>query len=264
MSALPQGLERRHPDLDDDAWALFCEHFTLFPWEEVRAGAGFELGCGAGRWSSLVVQATGSLVAIEPDPALAERAARNLAGEHRMRVVAGDLEAAGLEDSSMDFGFALDAIQSAESPAAQLAACVRKLKPGAPFLLYLCYALDNRPAWFRAAWQASDLLRRGIQAQPPFAREALASAVAAGAYWPLARLSRRLERLGVDVSRVPLSTYRTASLCTMRQGASERFAAEAQARFTATEVRRLMRDAGLTQVQISDGLPYWTALGRRA
>ena len=37
------------------------------------------------------------------------------------------------------------------------------IKPGAPFLLYLYYALDQRPAWFKAVWAASDVVRRGVE-----------------------------------------------------------------------------------------------------
>jgi hypothetical protein len=32
-----------------------------------------------------------------------------------------------------------------------------KLKPGAPFLIYLCYALHNRPIWFRAVWRMTNV-----------------------------------------------------------------------------------------------------------
>ncbi|GMU60885.1 MAG: hypothetical protein AMXMBFR34_26480 [Myxococcaceae bacterium] len=45
---------------------------------------------------------------------------------------------------------------------AAIASCARKLKPGAPLLLYLHYRFDNRPAWFQSLWKLSDLGRSRI------------------------------------------------------------------------------------------------------
>ena len=49
----------------------------------------------------------------------------------------------------MDFGYSLGVLHHLEDTQAGMAACVRKLKPGAPFLVYIYYALENRPIWFR-------------------------------------------------------------------------------------------------------------------
>ncbi|MCY7329778.1 MAG: class I SAM-dependent methyltransferase, partial [Saprospiraceae bacterium] len=65
-----------------------------------------------------------------------------------------------LPDGAMDFGYSLGVLHHIPDTRAALAACVRKLKPGAPFLLYLYYAFDNRPWWFKALWRLSDVVRR--------------------------------------------------------------------------------------------------------
>jgi len=265
MTTAPPGIRRDdsgHPELDDDAWQLFTEHFSIFPWSELTADTrGLDFGAGAGRWASLVGQRVAHLAVVEPDPQRADLARAHL-GAHPACVTQPDL--AGIEDASLDFAYALSAVQAAEDPAAVLAAIARKLKPGAPLLTYLCYALDNRPTWYRAVWRASDLLREGIARQPAPARALFATALAAGAYWPVAKATGRLERLGVGVDGLPLATYRNASFATMREGALERFAARVQARFTAAEVRGLLREAGFERVRLSGGPPYWTALAYRA
>jgi hypothetical protein len=46
----------------------------------------------------------------------------------------------------MDFGYSLGVLHHLPDPRAGLAACVTKLKPGAPMLVYIYYAFDNRPA----------------------------------------------------------------------------------------------------------------------
>jgi len=42
---------------------------------------------------------------------------------------------------------------------AAIRSCAALLKPGAPLLLYLYYATDNRPRWFRWLWQFSHTAR---------------------------------------------------------------------------------------------------------
>ena len=62
-----------------------------------------------------------------------------------------------------------------------------KLKQGAPFLIYLYYALDNRPLWFRAVWRLSNLFRIVISRFPAVLRLIVSQIIAALVYWPLAR-----------------------------------------------------------------------------
>ena len=145
-----------------------------------------------------------------------------------------------------------------------LRACVRKLKPGAPFLLYLYYALDNRPALFRAIWRGSDLARRGIARLPFPLRYGVSQVIAGTVYYPLARTARALQRLGVDVQSVPLSAYRERSFYVMRTDALDRFGTKLERRFTRREMDELMRSAGLTNIRFHEASPFWTAVGYRA
>jgi len=254
-----------HPALGDDEWRLFQEHFSIFPWSSLPPQAcGFEMGCGSGMWAALVAQRCGQLWAIESDEVQASDAQQNLRGIEHIQVHQGTLSDSGIEPGSMDFGYALSAIQEASHPAELLRSCVEKLKPGAPFLLYLCYALDNRPTWYRALWRASDIGRRVISRSSPKTRARLSTALALGAYLPLARGARLAERLGLPVDALPLATYRAARFDTMKQGAAERFAAPSQARFSAEQLRVLMANAGLHRLQVSTEPPFWTAVGYRA
>jgi ubiquinone/menaquinone biosynthesis C-methylase UbiE len=63
---------------------------------------------------------------------------------------------------SMDFGYSLGVLHHVADREGALRAAVRALKPGAPLLIYLYYAFDNRPRWFRALWRLSDVARRLI------------------------------------------------------------------------------------------------------
>ena len=140
---------------------------------------------------------------------------------------------------------------------------MRKLKPGAPFLLYVYYSFDNRPGWYAAVWRLSDIGRRSIARLPFGLRHGLTSGIAVAVYWPLARFARLAERLGANVSHWPLSAYRQRSFYSMRTDALDRFGTKLEQRFSREQIRQMMETAGLHQIRFSDEVPYWTAYGRR-
>ena len=169
-----------------------------------------------------------------------------------------------LGDGSQDFGYALGVLHHIPDTSAAMADCVRKLKPGAPFLVYLYYAFDNRPVWFRALWRLSDLGRKVICRLPFAMRKSVTTLVAALVYWPLARLAQLLEGLGMNVEGIPLSPYRASSFYTMRTDALDRLGTRLEQRFTRNQIGAMMRGAGLDDIRFSTGVPYWVAIGTRS
>jgi len=164
----------------------------------------------------------------------------------------------------MDFGYCLRVLHRLPNPEAGLAASVRKLKPGAPLLVYIYHAFDNRPVWFRLLWRASDLVRRLLSKAPFQLKSAAADAMAAFIHWPLARSAALAERLGVRVANWPLSAYRWRSYYSMRTDALDRFGTRLEHRMTAREIRDAMEQAGLVDIRLSSSVPFWCAVGRRA
>lgn len=243
---------------------MFDGYFAVFPFDELPAKAeGFDLGCGSGRWAAGVAPHVGRLHCIDPSAEALDVARRRLAGVDNVDFHLASSETIPLPDSSQDFGYSLGVLHHIPDTAAALADCVAKLKPGAPFLVYLYYAFDNRPAWYRGLWRTSDLGRRAIARLPFALRKAVTSTIAAGVYWPLARLAKLAERAGADVTTLPLSDYRHRSFYGMRTDALDRFGTRLEQRFTRDQIRRMMENAGLDQIVFHDGVPYWTACGRR-
>ena len=246
----------------NEVLAIFDQYFAIFPWDALPPDAvGFDLGCGSGRWAGCVAPRVGTLHCIDASEAAVRVARRNLARYANCLFHTASVDAIPLPDGSMDFGYSLGVLHHVPDSLAGLRSCTAKLKPGAPFLVYLYYAFDNRPLWFRALWRASDILRRGIARLPHRARYWLSTAIAAGVYLPLARGARLLERRGVDVSSFPLSAYRHRSFYTMRTDARDRFGTRLERRFTAAQIRRMMSDAGLDGITFSPSVPYWCAVG---
>jgi SAM-dependent methyltransferase len=243
---------------------IFSRYFSLFPWERLPpSAAGFDLGCGSGRWAYFCARRVGRLHCIDPSAAALEVARKRLAGLGNCLVHHAAVDAIPLDDASLDFGYSLGVLHHVPDTAKGIRSCVRKLKPGAPFLLYLYDAFDNRPRWFRTVWRLSDVLRRGVSVLPYPIKYVTTQALAIFVYYPLARLARALERLGIDVGGLPLSAYRDKSFYTMRTDALDRFGTRVERRFTKREIEAMMRDAGLERIAFSPHEPFWCAIGYR-
>ena len=242
--------------------AAFTDYFSIFPWESLPPGAeGFDAGCGSGRWAALVAPRIGRLHCIDASGRALAVAAKNVAHLSNCELHEASIDALPLDDGSQDFGYSLGVLHHMPDTAAGLASCVKKLKAGAPFLVYLYYSLDNRPAWYRALWRASDALRRSVATLPERKRLIVSDVLAAAVYWPLSRAARSVERLGFDASQMPLFSYRTRSFYTMRTDALDRFGTRLEHRFSRGQIESMMRNAGLERISFRDGPPYWCAVG---
>jgi ubiquinone/menaquinone biosynthesis C-methylase UbiE len=243
---------------------MFGEYFAIFPWDDLPSDVvGFDAGCGSGRWAALVAPRIGRLYCIDASADALAVAQKRLAGLTNVTFHATPLDAMPLADNSMDFGYSLGVLHHLPDPAAGLAACVRKLKRGAPMLVYIYYAFDNRPAWFRTLWRASDLLRQALSRAPFRFKSVFAELLAACVYWPLARGAQLSERLGGDVANWPLGAYRWRSYYAMRTDALDRFGTRIEHRMTQAQIKALMENAGLHEIRFRDAEPFWCAVGRK-
>lgn len=246
---------------EEEARRIFGEYFSVFPWSKLPDGAtGFDMGCGSGRWARLVAPRVGHLHCIDPSSAL-EVARRALQDHPNVTMHSASVDDAPLPNGSQDFGYSLGVLHHIPDTAEAMRACVAMLKPGAPFLVYLYYAFDNRGALFRLAWQGSDLLRRGIHRLPSGAKHLVTDLIAITVYFPLARICRFIEWLGMDVSGVPLSYYRKHSFYTMRTDSRDRFGTPLEQRFTRAQIQQMMEAAGLCNIEFSAQAPFWCAVG---
>lgn len=244
---------------------MFEEYFSIFPFDELPPDAqGFDMGCGTGRWAALAAERVGKLHCIDPAEKALDVAKRRLSALSNVTFHLAGVDDIPFADGSQDFGYALGVLHHIPDTQAAMANCVRKLKARAPFLIYIYYAFDNRPAWFRLLWRASDLGRRAISRLPFALRKRVTSAIAGGVYYPLARFARAMERRGRDVRNVPLSFYRDRSFYSMRTDALDRFGTRLEQRFTRSEIEQMMERCGLIDIRFRDGAPYWVACGRKA
>ncbi|MDB5875978.1 MAG: hypothetical protein JWQ07_5420 [Ramlibacter sp.] len=247
-----------------DREAIFRSYFQIFPWNELPINStGIDVGCGSGRWSAMVAPRVGHLHLLDASKEALAVARENLATSANVTFHHASVGNIPLDDDSLDFAFSLGVLHHVPDTAAAISAIAAKLKVGAPFLVYLYYALDNRPWWYRFVWRFSNVFRLIISPLPPKARLALSQMIALLVYWPLARFAALVERVGFSPSAIPLESYRHRDFYVMRTDAYDRFCTRLEQRFTRRKIEQMLQSAGFGAIQFSDQVPYWCAVAKK-
>ena len=241
---------------------IFDDYFRIFPWHLLPpGGVGIDVGCGTGRWSMLVSPRVGHLHLLDASAEALAVAKQNLSFADNVSFHANSVADIPLPSQSLDFAYSLGVLHHVPDTQAAIAAIADKLKPGAPFLVYLYYALDNRPAWYRALWRMTNLARLVISRLPHPLRLVVSQTIAVLVYWPLARGARLLSRCGLSARFLPLAYYADKSFYVMRTDAYDRFCTRLEKRFTRGEIEHMLERAGFDDVQFSRSEPFWCAVG---
>jgi SAM-dependent methyltransferase len=254
----------RHEFAAADREAIFQLYFDIFPWQELPSGAvGLDVGCGSGRWSVMVAPRVGHLHLLDASPDALAVARQNLADAANVSFHLASVGDLPLTDNSLDFAFSLGVLHHVPDTTAAIRSIASKLKRKAPFLIYLYYALDNRPWWYRTVWRASNILRLGISRMPPHLRLIISQIIAVLVYWPLARVAALLERVGISPVALPLESYRHRTFYVMRTDAYDRFCTRLEQRFTRKQIAQMLTDAGFDEIRFSEQVPYWCAVAKK-
>jgi ubiquinone/menaquinone biosynthesis C-methylase UbiE len=242
----------------------FDQYFHIFPWDDLPANAeGLDGGCGTGRWATLVAQRVGRLHLLDASDGALSVARRNLANAKNVSFHLASVSEIPLPDRSLDFAYSLGVLHHIPDTLDALKHIATKLKPNAPLLVYVYYALDNRPHWFRAIWRASNAARLVISKFPHWLKLVTSQLIAATVYWPLARTCALLSRLGIATRSIPLEAYKDCSFYMMRTDAYDRFCTSLEKRFTRAEIEQMLREAGFDRIVFSDQVPFWCAVARK-
>ena len=188
-------------------------------------------------------------------------ARRNLSNAINVSFHQASVDSLPFEEGSFDFAYSLGVLHHVPDTAEAIQSIARILKAGAPFLIYLYYAFDNRPKWFRAIWKASDMLRRLISMMPVSLKNVTCDAIALLVYLPLARVALMLERFGKLPDAWPLAYYRNCEFYVMRTDALDRFGTTLEQRFSKQEIESMLESAGFKDIHFSERQPFWCAVG---
>ena len=224
-----------------------------------------DFGCGTGRYTKYIHARFGSIAAIDPSEAIFS-ASHLLKNQSNVYFYKASIDNLPFNDDYFDFGFSLGVLHHIPDTQKAMNACVKKVKPGGYFLVYLYYNMDNRGIVFKLIFQLSNLVRRVVSRMPNRMKKIVCDILAIVLCMPFVGLSRLLRFLGVPrrIRRhIPLQYYEDLSFYVIRNDSLDRFGTPLEKRFTKIEIEEMMRNAGLTDIVISNKSPYWHAVGKK-
>lgn len=240
---------------------MFNSYFSIFPWNKINnSHVGFDLGCGSGRWAKIISNKVKTLYCIEPSSAI-DIAKDNLKENKNCIFLRESDSNMSIKDNSMDFGYSLGVLHHIPDINVALKNAVLKLKKNAPLLVYIYYAFDNRSRLYNFTWKISNFIRKIISKLPFKIKSFICDLIAFFIYLPLAKIALIFERFGLKIDNFLLSYYRDKSFYTMRTDALDRFGTKLENRFTKKEIKTLLHNAGLDNIEFSEDAPYWCAIG---
>lgn len=246
---------------DEEKSKIFDDYFHLFPWSKLTADAvGLDVGCGSGRWAAIVAPRVGHLHLVDASQDALQVARKNLSGLMNCSFHHASVGELPFSDNSLDFAYSLGVLHHVPDTADAIRSVAKRLKQGAPFLVYLYYAFDNRPLWFRMIWGISDIVRRMICRLPYMLRLLICQLISVLVYLPFARVAQLLDSVGALPSSWPLAYYRDKSFYVMRTDALDRFGTRLEQRFSKQQIELMLENAGFKDIHFSDKQPYWCAV----
>jgi SAM-dependent methyltransferase len=225
-----------------------------------------DIGCGSGRFIKYLKGRYAHITGIDPSQAIF--AANELIGkEEKVDLVQASTDSIPFPDGHFDFGYSLGVLHHIPDTQKALEDCVKKVKPGGHFLVYLYYSLDNKPYYFRIIFFLSNLIRLIVSKMPPGLKKFTCSLLAIIFYMPFVLLCRFLRFLGVPKKirqNIPLQGYEDQSFYIIRNDSLDRFGTPLEQRFSRKQIQAMMEKAGLKNIIFSEKVPYWHAVGEKA
>ena len=244
--------------------AIFDDYFHLFPWGDIHEeSTGADIGCGSGRWASLVAERVDSLICVDASDSALSVAKNELRKFSNVAYINAEVGALPFQDSSLDYAYSLGVLHHVPDTQNALNDIARVLKSNGVFLAYFYYRFDNRPNWFRGLWKMSNIFRVIISKLHSSVRFQLCDLIAITIYWPLAKIAGVLDRHNCMPKNFPLGFYKDKSLYVMRTDALDRFGTTLEKRFSRDEISLMLEISGFTKICFSNREPFWCVVARK-
>lgn len=253
-----------------EEWQRYCEilpehkkefssYFDLVDLSSLQNSRICDLGCGMGRWSHFAKDYCKELILVDFSDAIFTARDNLRAANHCFFFMADILQLPFRLDFA-DFIFCLGVLHHLPTPCLDE---VRRLRYFAPQLLvFLYYALDNRPWYFRLILKFVTVVRLLVcRIRTPLFRRFFTYAGTIVLYYPLIAVGHFFQLFNLG-RLIPLyEAYHDKGFKRIEQDVYDRFFTRIEQRVSRDEIRSL-KDS-FHDVSISENLPYWHFLCRR-
>jgi len=223
-----------------------------------------DIGCGSGRWTKVMASRARFIEAVDPSNAIfaADKLLKDI---ENVRLTKASINTLPFDDETFDFAMSVGVLHHVPNTLQAMKDCVKKIKRGGYFYTYLYHDISHKGIFTKTAFAISNTLRLRISRLPAKSKKFICDIIAGVIYLPLVSLSRLFNKAGMKqiAKKIPLADYSNKAFFVMRNDALDRFGTRLEQRFTRTEVEKMMSDAGLAEIIISDGTPYWHGVGKK-
>ncbi len=224
-----------------------------------------DIGCGTGRWTKYLTGRAGFIEAVDPSNSIfaADNLLENIPN---VRLTKAAIESIPFNDETFDFVMSVGVLHHTPNPAKAMIDCVKKVKKGGYFYCYLYHNLESKNWFSKALFWSGELVRKVVCRLPMRTKASVCDVIAVIVYLPLIVWVRFLILLGFKKTalKMPLGAYHNKSFFIIRNDSLDKFGTRLEHRYSKEDILTMMQQAGLTDVRISDGIPYYHAIGRKA
>jgi SAM-dependent methyltransferase len=243
----------------DAQFQAYCTPLDLNQFDPKKSIAG-DFGAGSGRWASRLIPYFSLVYALEPSKGASTVLKNKFSGETKIAVLEETVGANSIPLESLDLAMSLGVLHHIPDTGVAIKEVSRRIKPNGVFLCYLYYNLENKPGFYKLIFKCVNAVRHVVSQLPQRIKQTVTSAIAAVIYWPLARFSKVLNKLGINTSNIPLHHYADMPFVMLSNDALDRFGTSLEQRFSKADITEMLRaaDFDISTLRFSEKEPFWT------
>jgi len=219
-----------------------------------------DFGAGSGRWAARLVPYFSLVYALEPSDGASKVLQNKFSDEAKIKVLQETVGANSIPQESLDLAMSLGVLHHIPDTGLAIKDVSLRIKPGGMFLCYLYYNLENKPLFYKLIFKVVNAVRQIISWLPQRIKRIACSSIAAIIYWPLARFSKLMNKIGMNTSNIPLHHYANMPFVMLANDALDRFGTSLEQRFSKAEITQMLALAGfdISTLRFSEIEPFWT------
>jgi SAM-dependent methyltransferase len=237
----------------------YCEPIDLSNFDPKNSIAA-DFGAGSGRWAARLLPYFSLVYALEPSDGASKVLKHKFSDEVKIVVLQETVGANSIPLESLDLAMSLGVLHHIPDTGLAIKDVSLRIKPGGMFLCYLYYNLENKPFFYKLIFKAINAVRQIISLLPQRIKQIVCSSIAAIIYWPLARFSKLMNKIGMNTSNIPLHHYANMPFVMLANDALDRFGTSLEQRFSKGEITEMLKSAGfdISTLKFSEIEPFWT------